>query len=331
MVHRRPPPDRARWPALLLVAGCGGIGLADPAETHWRGAPLSAGEIGIVALPVEGIGEIAVRIALPVRPRYAEGAPVVVIVPTFFTPGRGFTTDPEATQLGMVTLTLLWPGISEPETGAHRGGGEDFGGPDSTRALAAVVRYAAGGLVDAEGAHLDQRATMTVLTDEVGLFAFSHPGIAATNLMAEYGASLRGMLDWYVGSENPTDDALCAVEAGHFGPDRAAVTNEAYQGLGPKGLQIDYGHVGWEQSAAHPSGVPVIGVGTAHPYVLGDKVPRFYGKRTWSTALTAALRDSRRAPGPPMSRPPRRPPPFGPPVGRWTATPRSRASCRIST
>ncbi len=242
---------------------------------------LLAGVTTVVTVP-SAAGAIAVRVSLPSEPRYAEGAPPLVVVPPFFTPVRGFARAPEADELGFIVLTPLWPGRGDPKTGAASSGTDDYGGPRARQALAAVLRYASDAQVDTTGFTLSQRLTMGLLADELGVYAFSHPGMAATRTFAEHGSTIPG-LAWFLGHENPTNDALCAVELGHWGDDRQAQLNGAYRGYDPVKLDVDYSDVRWDRARD----VPVIG-----SHVLSDKVPRMFGKRVWSAALTRALRDS---------------------------------------
>ena len=253
----------------------------DEAPARFEAEPLVSGASTVVTVP-SAAGAIAVRVSVPSEPRYAEGAPPLVVVPPFFTPERGFARAPDADELGFVVLTPLWPGRGDPKSGAASTGSDDYGGPLARQALASVLRYASDAQADASGSTLSQRLTMALLADELGVYAFSHPGMVATRTFAEHGGTIPG-LSWFLGHENPTSDALCAVELGHWGEDRQARLNEAYRGYDPVSLDVDYSSVGWDGARD----VPVIG-----GHVLSDKVPRMFGKRVWSTALTRALRDA---------------------------------------
>ena len=270
-------------------APAAGTARAAPATAAAAAPPrtLAAGEAGIVHLPVEGVGRVAVRIEAPEAARYPEGAPVVVVVPPFFTPAEGFARS-DAPQVGFVSLTLLWPGRSDRRSGTESEGTEDHGGVDSRKALAAVAAYGAGALRDVDGASLGERLELPVLGENLGLYAFSHPGMAAVRTLAEHGASLGEAVDWLVGHENPTTDALSAVELGHWGSDKRPVENPHYRGLRDGLPSVDYGEVRWVVDAQSPRGTPVIGSG-AGAYRLGERVPEFFGKRTYSVALTQAL------------------------------------------
>lgn len=253
-------------------------------------APIAAGASGVVYVRSPGVGEIAVQVVVPEAPRYSQGAPLVVVVPPFFTPKDGFETAPAAEQIGMIRLSLLWPGRADRDSGAQSQGEDDYGGPSSTQALRDVIRYATGQATDTDGLTIDQRTAVTAATGNVGVYAFSHPGIAATNVLAHHGAELGGV-DWFVGHENPTTDALSAVEAGYWASS-GAVENPSYSAdrYREDGLGIDYSTVGWVTGSAYPEGRPSFGRNKEH--VLDRRIPQMWGKRYYSTALLTALRDN---------------------------------------
>ena len=75
-----------------------------------------------------------------------------------------------------------------------------------------MIRFASGAIPDADGNYISDWSAVPLLTDNVGLYAFSHPGIAATNVLALYGDELS--VAYFVGRENPTVPALSAMELG---------------------------------------------------------------------------------------------------------------------
>jgi len=149
-----------------------------------------------------------------------------------------------------------------------------------------------GEIPNCDGKYIHELMPITPLTDNVGLYAFSHPGIAATNVMALYGDELPNV-KYIVGRENPTIDALSCVEIGHWGEHNELVLNPYYRyprDYTPTGLTIDYSAIGWIQNAMYPDGRPYFaGMYGRKDYILGDRVPRMWGKRYYSMALTQAL------------------------------------------
>lgn len=158
-----------------------------------------------------GIGKVAVSISEPAEPRYAEGAPVVVAVSGFFTPSVGYVFELDPDVLGAVCVTMLWPGVRDARTGVASEGTFDYGGEVCLSALRDVIRFATGEIPDAAGRSLQEIVSIPVLVDVVGLYAFSHSGIAATNVLCLYGEALQ-RVRFFVGRENPTIDPLYPLE-----------------------------------------------------------------------------------------------------------------------
>jgi hypothetical protein len=142
---------------------------------------------------VDSVGDrIAVRVETPHQPRYPEGAPVVVEASTWFVPGSDFHRVDDTTQIGAVTVSYLWPERVDLDSGARSEGTYDYGGPRSLEVLRDVIRFASGSNPDVAGRTIDQLIAANVLTDNVGLFASSHAGVVATNVLAEHGSQLPG-------------------------------------------------------------------------------------------------------------------------------------------
>jgi len=132
-------------------------------------------------------GAVALQITVPQTSRYSDGAPVIVYTPVFFTPERQFETAFDAQSMGFVFLSPLYPGTSDKTSGIQSDGTFDYGGEQSVKAFRDVLKFASGDLADMDGMKITERITTKILTDNVGIFAFSHPGIMSTNVMAYYG------------------------------------------------------------------------------------------------------------------------------------------------
>jgi len=237
-----------------------------------------------------GIGRIAVAIRAPSAPRYANGAPVVVNVSGFFTASSGFNDQLDPDALGAVYVTYLWPGKDDRGTGIASEGTFDYGGPDCLAALRDVVRFATGETVDVNGHMLDEQVDVSILYDVAGLYAFSHSGIAATNLLALHGEDLQ-RVRFFVGRENPTIDALYPLEPGYWDDDSGRpVHNPFYDPAGytPTSIAIDYSTVYWSAEHARPA----FAVEGRADFICSFKHPQMYGKDYWSTDLLQALLDN---------------------------------------
>jgi len=257
----------------------------------------------ITYLPSKGIGNIAVRLTFPEAPRYPDGAGVVVDIATFFTPTNDFHEDLDVAPIGLIRVSYLWPGKESRTTGALSSGKFDYGGKTCIRALRDVIRFATGQIPDKDGRYIGDLSPFPVLTDQVGLYAFSHPGIAAVKVLAVYGEELN--VRYFVGRENPTVDAISAVELGYWDAAGRPVFNPLYRypdSYSPSAITIDYSSVRWDFEQRYPEKPEVVGYPyfdlngngrrDAKEFILSYKTPTMFGKRVYSAALTEALRDN---------------------------------------
>ena len=266
----------------------------------WRfdgGGAAATGESTVVLVPSEGAdgGTVAVLLIPPEKPRYAAGAPVLLMVNSFISvPSPEFDESlSTVTSMGFVYAAFLWPGVGR---GGLRSEGElDNGGAQSIRVLRDVARFVSGEIAAADGRRIGEILSVPVLTENVGLYAFSNPGIAAVNALALYGEQLRNVR-YFVGRENPTSDATTAVEVGYF-DDSLPVPNPTYNypaDYTPTALSPDYSLVRYDAALERPY-FDLDGDGVANAavdHVLGSRVPSLFGKRCYSAALSQALRDN---------------------------------------
>jgi len=246
-------------------------------------------------VPSKGIGNIAVRIECPTSPRYPEGAPIVIEVSTWFVPYNEFHRVNDTKRIGAVTISYLWPGRLDAETGIVRDGEYDYSGPVSLSALKDVILFASGSIPDVNGKLITDVSTVPVMTDNVGLFASSHAGIAATNVLAYFGNEIQSV-KYLIGRENPTRDEMCPLELGYFNGSSAAknrVTNPFYheEVYLADSVIVDYSTLGWYQQPGETYGRPYFAAkGTIPQHILDhDKIPNAYDKRYYSRAITRAL------------------------------------------
>lgn len=268
-----------------------------------RYTPSPEGNI-FTAIPSEESGPIAVRITLPVQRRYPEGAGVLVEVPPFFTPGEGYSRGLDVRSIGILHVTFLWPGCADPKLGHLSGGVRDYGGAGSIAALRDVIRFASGDLADTNGRTIADIAGIPVMAGNVGLYAFSHPGLSAVSVMASYGDRLTA-LRYFIGRENPTVDAISSMEIGYFGGDGEPVINPEYRYPGSfhaDDILLDYSSIRWDPElpgcVQGAKGAPYFdgnGNGRRDPseFALGTQCPTMFGKRVYSAVLTRALETNR--------------------------------------
>ncbi len=246
----------------------------------------------------QGIGNIAVRIECPETSRYPQGAPIVVEVGTWFVHYNNFHRVNDTKRIGAVTVSYLWPGRLDAVTGMQSDGDYDYGGPVSLAALKDVIRYASGLIPDESGDYITDLSMVPVLLDNVGLFASSHSGVVATNVLAYFGEDIPSV-KYLVGRENPTRDEMYPLELGYF-DGNPSEQNKVYnrffheESYSTDTVEVDYSTVGWVQPQGEPTGRPYFAAKDTFPehIMAHDKTPVMNGKRVYSRALTHALLDN---------------------------------------
>jgi len=197
-------------------------------------------------IPSAAAGErgIAVGVLPPLKPRYTNGAPVVIHVPGGVTTG-GTEGRPEYAGLGFVEIRFAFPGGGSGE--AASGGTYDYRGSDCIRALADVILFATGRLADKQGRTLQELLpNTTVLTRNVGLVGSSHGGNACGLVMAAHGEEFPD-LAFYASMESPYGEGNVNIELG--GRDQGV--NPAYN---PETGVLDLSKLAW--SSDLPPGPP---------------------------------------------------------------------------
>ena len=293
--------------SFILGAGCAQteVSTTSPEPTQTRESVSStensrvpAGAILYTHIYSEENGMIAVRVDLPASPRYGNSAPIVVVASTWFVQKYNLDATPfhleyNPVDVGAIAVSHLWPGKTDPESQISSEGTYDFGGENSLAALRDTIRFALGDIPNMEGFYLHELIETKPLYENVGLFASSHAGVVATNVMAYYGTSFPD-LKYFVGRENPTMAEMYPLEIGHFDDQRRPIYNPAYdhKGYTPVSIAVDYSHLDWIVNDQFPEGRPIYRVPGEDDYVLDDKGPNINGKRWFSHALTQALLDN---------------------------------------
>jgi hypothetical protein len=261
-----------------------------------------SGRVETTYIESEGTN-IAVMVASPQAQRYVEGAGVVLVVSPIFTEADGFMTDPDLTSLGLIQVSYLWPGKTDPETGVRSDGEFDYGGEQSIKVLRDVIRFAAGRMADRNGRYIVAMTSIPPLTDEFGLYAFAGAGIAAVNVLSLYGDQFQG-LQYYVGNENPTVDTISCLEVGYYNEADQPVYNPFYlypSGYSSTALMLNFANLRWDptytDNRAQAVGRPYLdldgsGSISTGDYVFDGQIPVMFGKRYYSAALTQALLDN---------------------------------------
>jgi hypothetical protein len=282
---------------LTLLASCGTppTGASTPTGTP----VLFSDRIKTTMIRSQGL-EIAVMVASPQLPRYAEGAGVVVVASPIFGEMEGFGTGPDFTSLGLIQVSYLWPGQTDAQTKAKSSGTFDYGGEQSVKILQDVIRFAGDRLADASGRYIVSMTSVPPLVGEVGVYANADAGITAVRAFSLYGVQLQG-LGYFVGREVPTVDSISCMEIGHYDDAGQPVYNPFYKypdSYSSTALTLDYTNLRWDPAHVNSSsrfvGSPYLdldGNGSlgAGDYVFEGPIPVMFGKRYFSAALTAAL------------------------------------------
>ncbi len=260
------------------------------------------GKIRTTLISSEG-SDIAVMVASPQVPRYPEGAGIVVVASPIFTPTSGFITDPDLTSLGLVQVSYLWPGQTDPRSGVKSTGASDYGGAHAVNILRDVIRFAANRMPDKSGRYIVSMTSVPPLVSEVGVYAFSDAGIAAIRALSQYGSQFQG-LQYFIGREVPSVDTLSAVETGYFNNAGQPVYNPFYvypTNFSFASLTLNYTNLRWDpaytSSFSKAIGRPFLdldgnGKISAGDTIFDGQIPVMFGKRYYSTALTQALLDN---------------------------------------
>ena len=266
------------------------VAVPEPVQTARPERPTrQEGEHVFTTIHSEGIGNIAVRLTLPSEPRWADGTGVMVEVGTFFTSDSVFYQSIRVEDLGLIHVSYLWPGVSQGEMSSD--GEWDHGGEISIGALRDVIRFASGTLQDTEGHDIAAVAGMPLAEMPIGMYAFSHPGLAAVTVLALHGEALP-QVGWLVTRENPSMEAFSAVELGHFEGEQR-VLNPLYdytRDYQSTDIPIDYSSARFSTAQDTPY-FDIDGSGdiSEGDYVLGERQPKMFGKRYYSRRLTAAM------------------------------------------
>jgi hypothetical protein len=165
---------------------------------------------------------LAVNIIYPKTPRYADGAPIVVVAPGGSGPdGLGF--EIHAAQVGFVEVRFAFPG------GGHgkftSSGIYDYRGVESQKALRDVLLFAAGKQRDSEGKQISDLLPGKVSRDNIGVVGWSNGGNIALVTMYKYADQLQ-FINWIAFYESPLGSLFFPP---NLGGERDLVRNKHYR------------------------------------------------------------------------------------------------------
>ena len=177
--------------------------IGQPNQRTARPAIRSRGILTHVPSTVGDGRGIAVSVVPPERPRYENGAPVVIGVH----PGPHDATG----RLGVAECGFVELFFASTDFGK---GPYDFGGPDWILGLRDVILFALGRTADKDGRMIgDLTGDIPVLTANVGTIGLSHGGNACGAVMGLHGQDIPE-LAWYVSWESPYGEGAVGEELG---------------------------------------------------------------------------------------------------------------------
>ncbi len=199
------------------------------------------------AAPGEGL---AVNLIYSAKPRYKDGAPVVVVVPGG-NGSQGLDFSMHAAQQGLVEVRFAFPGGGKP--GFVSSGIYDNRGIKSQEAVRDVLRFAAGELPDHQGKLISDLLPCKVSNKTVGAVGWSNGGNTLLVSLGKFGAELP-FLKWIVFYESPVGSMFYPPS---LGGNHDMMINKHYrQGTGATGqVIVDYRKLRYQQSGAKAPGL----------------------------------------------------------------------------
>lgn len=228
--------------ALIMVVCMQGVmpaamALAEMPESQIKAPPMVPEQSVSCYLPSEsapGSG-LAVNIIYPNKPRYKEGAPIVVVVPGG-AGADGLSFDMHAAQMGLVEVRFAFPGGGKGKF--QSSGIYDYRGVECQKALRDVLLFAGGRMLDSEGRKISQVVPIKVSADNIGIMGWSNGGNIAIVTMAKFADDLQ-FLGWASFYESPIGAMFFPP---NLGSSEEVVSNKHYrQGSGATGdCIVDY-------------------------------------------------------------------------------------------
>lgn len=246
----------ASWLVTLLMStsGCANAALAAGAElppSSLKVPPMVKENSVSVYLPSDaapGAG-LAVNVIYPAKPRYKDGAPVVVVVPGGNqTSGLDFSTH--AAQQGFIEVRFAFPGGGKKDF--ESSGIYDQRGHHSQEALRDVLKFAAGKLPDADGKTISDLVKVKVYNNTVGVVGWSNGGNLALVTLSKFAADLP-FIGWLAFYESPIGSCFYPPSLG--GAQDFLTLKHYRQGTAATGqILIDFKKLRWQKNGTRNPG-----------------------------------------------------------------------------
>ncbi|MFH1785097.1 MAG: hypothetical protein ABH842_01590 [Candidatus Micrarchaeota archaeon] len=201
-----------------------------------------------------GNGTIAVRLQIPNKTRYSDGAPVVIWISGGYDGGglnHGFASELDDTAV----ITFLFPGIEDPWAGIKSDGVYDYRGENCIISLKDVILYAAGEKTDNLNRTIDEISNIDILHNNIGLVGSSNGGNIIVALPAFYGDELVGHLRYVIQWETPVSSQIANRDFGRVwlkpATGQGDYFNPRYSGYGPLILGSNYSDLTYNPSYSY--------------------------------------------------------------------------------
>jgi hypothetical protein len=166
---------------------------------------------------------LAVNIIYPQKTRYAEGAPLAVVVPgTDSADGLSFSAH--TIQCGFAEVRFAFPGGGV--NGFRSSGIYDYRGAESQQALRDILLFVSGKTTDTNGKHIFELGPQIKLsTTNIGIIAWSNGGNCTLACLAKYPDKLH-FVSWVTFYESPVGPMFFPP---NLGGDRDLIVNKHYR------------------------------------------------------------------------------------------------------
>lgn len=201
LLRRALAPVFSAMVAALGLYGGAASAVTDIPPTTLKVPPMVAEESVSTFVPSEaapGKG-LAVNVIYPAKPRYPEGAPVVVVVPGGNGPD-GLEFSMHGAQSGFAEVRFAFPGGGT--AGFSSGGIFDNRGAQSQQALKDVLQFAGGKIADARGRMIGELVPVKVAAGNLGVVGWDNGGNIALVTLAKFADQLQ-FVGWAAFYESP--------------------------------------------------------------------------------------------------------------------------------
>lgn len=187
---------------------------------------------------------LAVNIIYPAKPRYADGAPIVVVVPGGMS-SDGLDFSMHAAQAGFAEVRFAFPGGGKP--GLTSSGAFDYRGSQSAQALRDILLFTAGKKDDYQGRSINKLLPVKVANTNLGLVGWSNGGNLLAITLARFASELASV-KWVAFYESPVGPLFFPP---FLGSAQDLIVNRHYrQGSCATGeCLVDFRKVAWQPTA----------------------------------------------------------------------------------